>query len=223
MLRKYELERKYMKNRKKSIFSLRYFPVLLLLTYFGYHLYDYLQGYAVYKIDGACLRHKRGEVEWPHAGRIIQGPSPRFFVRAPIPYLGTGAPSDQGFTVYYWKRSLSGRAGRISDGGYLQETCARKDAAYGLVELTSQDQKKCFGSSFHQRFQPKIKTGPDATVIITCSDNPTVRFCKASDLMPNGWEANSAFSKEAFADWRVATAAARKFFNEKMEDCGAEQ
>lgn len=211
-----------MNNRKKSIFSLRYFPVLLLLTYFGYHLYDYWQGYATFSIDGACLRYKRDEVEWPHAGGFSRMYSPTFFVRAPIPYPGTEAPSDQGFTVYYWKRNLSGRAGRISDGGYLQETCARKDAAYGLVELTSQDQKKCLGSSYHQRFQPKVKTDPDAAVIISCANNPAVRYCKASDLMPNGWEANSAFSKEAFADWRVATAAARKFFKEKLEDCGAE-
>ncbi|MEE4015810.1 hypothetical protein V1T76_27355 [Roseibium sp. FZY0029] len=197
--------------------------LLLLATTFTAAVYlDRKFGYDTYRVDDWCLRFKPSEVEWPNDSPFLRKTSPFFFVRAPVPYMGAEAPSDQGIVVNFWKQSANERDHRIEENGSLRWGCNIRDAQFGLVELYK-GEGRCFRANGSKRYEPKQKTGVDAAVSIACSTDVSVKNCKISDVLPNNWEARIAIPKASLSKWRAATAAARNFFDKKLQDCGTER
>lgn len=203
---------------KRVIRSRSFLALLLIFVFVATVLLERRFGYDTYRVDGWCLRFKSSEVEWPHGSPFLHTTTPFFFVRVPIPYDHAGAPSDQGVVVHYWKKNPTERQHRIDESGSFRWGCNVRQADYGLVELFQQD-GPCFSASFSKRFEPETKVGLDAAVSISCSKNTRIKNCTVYDVLPNSWEANIAIPKTSLSDWRVATAAARDFFEEKLQDC----
>lgn len=179
---------------KRVIRSRSFLALLLIFVLVATVLLERRFGYDTYRVDGWCLRFKSSEVEWPHGSPFIRKTSPFFFVRAPVPYDGEGAPSDQGIVVYYWKQSLTTRQHRIDENGSIRWDCHVRDANYGLAELYDAD-GSCGLDAFSKRYELGKKVGLDAAVSISCSKDPSARNCQIRDVMPNSWEANIAIPK----------------------------
>ncbi|TYC80073.1 hypothetical protein FMN63_02195 [Stappia sp. BW2] len=200
--------------------SLRKLLLLIVVTYTGYHIYDTLQGFAVYKFDQSCLKYKRSEVDLPSIHAFAShNIAPKLFVPAPLPYWRNNGPSDEGIIVQYKKGDIRHREDRLKRDSRTLEGCMTKLAEHGLVELIFEKGSRCSLHSYSKKFESIDTHEPDGAVEIYCSNEPRSLTCRAQDQMPNGWFAYSEFSKESLKDWRIATAAAREFFDSKMIDC----
>lgn len=187
------------------------------LFWAGFSLSDTVE----YRIDGWCLSHQKDAVEWPTTNSAFLQGIPMFFVRAQIPYKGSSdAPSKFGISVSYIKSALSTRQNRIDADGPGRRDCERVPVGNGLVQLEGWDPQWCRVYSDYQYFEAQEDSGPDAAITIRCSTNESVQNCRITDVMPNGWRASIGLPKTHLSEWRVATEAARNFFNETLEDCG---
>jgi hypothetical protein len=203
-------------QRKPSIFSLKYFPVLLLITYAGYQLYDYRQGYATYKIDGWCLKHKRDEVEFPKGNFFAARGIPMFWV----PGASFDGPAEKSVVVSFKKYNLAARQSLIQNGVSLHNQCAVVPYNFGLVERVDHGGEKCTVSAFHRRFEPAQDFQKNPAVSITCGTDSKVLNCSIFSYMANGWLARISIPKENLETWREVVKLTENFFSKNFIDCG---
>lgn len=186
-----------------------------------------------YRVDEWCLEHQIGAVEfesdYPSPTSLTN--APRF--NAPSAFstmTSSDDPEATGLSVKYRKLGVSNyqfqidrRRRAVADG------CIGDDYGNGLVEYIDNSTEPVKGPVLSSPcrtidgLRKFVTTGkhPDTeTIIITCNIRPSVVGCNMRDVMPSGWEANIALSKENLADWKQARDDARAFFENSLKDCG---
>jgi len=205
-------------KKRSSVFSIRYFPVLLLFAFAGYHVYDSVQRYAVYRYDGMCLKHRRGEVEFPEGNYFASRTMPMFWMLLPDDY--PDEISADGATVQFRKGKSVIRERHARGENPFANACGVLPHAHGLDEQVSSGNSTCPASKSHRRFVPASKTEPFYAVTISCATNPDVVNCSLNNYMENGWIARVGFPKQDLSHWQALATAAETFFREKLTDCG---
>ncbi|WP_298965672.1 hypothetical protein [uncultured Roseibium sp.] len=197
--------------------SLRHFIALTLIAYAAYHVYDSWLGYAVYEYDGACLKHKKGSVEFPEGNYFSTRGSPLFKVQ-----LQNSSSDDHSssLSVRFDKFQEPVRERLASRLTPQDLACPTKPYRFGLVEQSKDGNESCPITSSHRSFVPDTTADPFATVRISCAENPKVLKCSLRNYMNNGWVAQVNFPKRELSHWKDVALIAENFFKDKLIDCG---
>lgn len=210
-------------NKSQSRFVFGFFALLLFSVFAGYQLYDYWQGHAYYRYDGACLKNKRGHVEFPEGNFFAARMNPLFWVRLPdSPQRPAKQDREAGVTVQFSKYNSSARQDIIAYGGQSLQFCETVPYKFDLIELVNTDDNKCILGSAFRQFKSTASDGPYAAVRGHCSLNPNVLRCRFRNYRPDGWVAEFSLSKNRLSSWKVALDATERFFDNKLIDCGDE-
>ncbi|MBO9418636.1 hypothetical protein J7481_03935 [Labrenzia sp. R4_2] len=210
-------------KKSQSRFVFGFLALLFFSTYAGYHIYDYWKGYAYYRYGDVCLKHKRGDVEFPKGNYFAARTNPRFWVSfSDAQPRHSEGDRELGLTVHYSKFQPSARQDLINFGGRTRRFCEAVPYRFGLTERVEAGDKRCLVPTSIRMFHSTAVHGPYSAVTVSCSTNPEVKKCRVQSYRPNGWASNISLSKTHVESWKAAVDAAENFFDNELIDCGDE-
>jgi hypothetical protein len=178
-----------------------------------------------YTVDGWCLTHERGAVEFANPTAALQSAIPIFRVPYDDPKRSvTVSESESGLAISYYK--LEGQpfenfqSSTESWGGSYWGECPRTPLENGLSRIESVVSEHCIEWIEGDTFIPTEKYQGFGQISIYCLPDEANASCRMSVVLQNNWEATVLLRKEQLDDWRTAANRSRDFFLANLTDCG---
>ena len=178
-----------------------------------------------YTVDGWCLTHERGAVEFANPTAAFQSAIPIFRVPYDDPRGSvTVSDGESGLAISYYKQEgqpfENFQSNTESWGGRYWGGCPRTPLENGLSRVERVTAENCIERGIAERFIPTEALGGFGSISLDCLPNERIVNCRMSVILPNNWKATISLPKVLIDDWRTVADRSLIFFLENLTDCG---